>query len=69
MATMFITLQAKGGVGKSYVSSILAQYLMEAGHPVRCIDTDTTNPTLLKYKPLHTEYLRNRSHPSNFDPA
>ena len=58
MATMFITLQAKGGVGKSYVSSILAQYLMEAGHSVRCIDTDTTNPTLLKYKPLHAEYLQ-----------
>jgi hypothetical protein len=58
MATLFITLQAKGGVGKSYVYSILAQYLREAGQPVRCIDTDTTNPTLLKYKPLQAEYLR-----------
>ena len=58
MATLYITLQAKGGVGKSYVSSILAQYLKEAGYPVRCIDTDTTNPTLLRYQPLQTEYLQ-----------
>ena len=58
MSQLYITLQAKGGVGKSYVSSILAQYFLHAGHPVRCIDTDTTNPTLLRYQPLRGEYLK-----------
>jgi hypothetical protein len=67
MATMHLTLQAKGGVGKSYVASILAQYLTEAGCAVRCIDTDTTNPTLLKYEPLAAEYLQ-LSHDHVIDP-
>ena len=58
MSILSLTLQAKGGVGKSYVSSILAQYLQERGQPVRCIDTDTTNPTLLRYRPLQCEYLK-----------
>ncbi|MBK1717212.1 conjugal transfer protein TraL [Thiocystis violacea] len=58
MSQLYITLQAKGGVGKSYVSSILAQYLLEAGLPVRCIDTDTTNPTLRRYQPLRCDYLK-----------
>lgn len=58
MSELYITLQAKGGVGKSYVSSILAQYLLEAGVPVHCIDTDTTNPTLLRYQPLRCDYLK-----------
>jgi hypothetical protein len=58
MSILYLTLQAKGGVGKSYVSSILAQYLQERGRSVRCIDTDTTNPTLLRYRPLQCTYLR-----------
>ncbi|MBK5966791.1 conjugal transfer protein TraL [Thiocystis minor] len=58
MSKVFITLQAKGGVGKSYVSSILAQYFQEANFPVRCLDTDTTNPTLLRYKSLNCQYLK-----------
>lgn len=58
MSQLYITLQAKGGVGKSYVSSTLAQYLLEVGLPVHCIDTDTTNPTLLRYQPLGCEYLK-----------
>lgn len=57
MSKLFITLQAKGGVGKSYVSSILAQYLQDANLSVHCIDTDTTNPTLRRYKPLNCQYL------------
>ncbi|WP_295408804.1 conjugal transfer protein TraL [uncultured Thiocystis sp.] len=58
MSHLYITLQAKGGVGKSYVSSILAQYFQELDLAVRCIDTDTTNPTLMRYQPLRCEYLK-----------
>lgn len=38
-----LVLQGKGGTGKSLVASLLAQYLIEAGKPVRCYDTDPVN--------------------------
>ena len=34
------TLQGKGGVGKSLVASILAQYFRHRGAEIHCIDTD-----------------------------
>jgi len=51
------TLQGKGGVGKSYISSLLAQYLMRAGVSVQCIDTDPVNDTLSQYLALKAERL------------
>ena len=51
------TLQGKGGVGKSYVSSLLAQYLQRIGTPVCCIDTDPVNDTLSQYRALDSERL------------
>lgn len=45
-------LQGKGGVGKSFVASILAQYLQNVGVDVNCIDTDPINKTLASYKAL-----------------
>ena len=33
-----LSLQGKGGVGKSFVASIVAQYLITRGHRVQCID-------------------------------
>ena len=39
------TLQGKGGVGKSFVSSILAQYMRERGYTPVCGDTDPVNST------------------------
>jgi cellulose biosynthesis protein BcsQ len=47
-----LSLQGKGGVGKSLVASILAQYLAANGHTVRCVDTDPVNKTLSQYKGL-----------------
>jgi cellulose biosynthesis protein BcsQ len=38
-----LVLQGKGGVGKTLVASLLAQYLTEAGGSVRCYDTDPVN--------------------------
>ena len=58
MATMFLTLQGKGGVGKSFLTAAFAQWLVDRGHAVACIDTDTLNPTLLQYKPLKATHLR-----------
>jgi hypothetical protein len=67
MATMFITLQGKGGVGKSFLSAAFAQWLVERGRSVACIDTDTLNPTLLQYAPLQATHIR-LSHNHVIDP-
>jgi hypothetical protein len=50
-------LQGKGGVGKSFVSAILAQYLRTAGHTVHCFDTDPVNATFAQYAGLDAEHI------------
>src|SRR3954462_14442279 len=57
-STIHLSLQGKGGVGKSLVASILAQYLLDRGKTVRCIDTDPVNKTLSQYRGLPTEQLK-----------
>jgi len=52
-----ITLQGKGGVGKSLVSSLIAQYLRDAGTKVHCVDTDPVNDTLTQYQALEAQHL------------
>src|SRR3984957_9865496 len=55
-----LTLQGKGGVGKSLVASVLAQYLREKGRDVRCIDTDPVNRTFAQYAALAADRLNLR---------
>ena len=50
MSKVHLTLQGKGGVGKSYVASLIAQHRMDKGMPVSCIDTDPVNSTFCQYK-------------------
>jgi len=52
-----LSLQGKGGVGKSLVASILAQYFQGRGRDVQCIDTDPVNNTLSQYKALRPQGL------------
>ena len=40
MSTVHLILQGKGGVGKSFIATLLAQYLQEKGVAVRCFDAD-----------------------------
>ncbi len=49
MARIHFTLQGKGGVGKSFVSALLAQHRLEYDIPLLCIDTDPVNATLASY--------------------
>ena len=44
-----LTLQGKGGVGKSLVASILAQYFRHRGAEIHCLDTDPVNQTFSQY--------------------
>jgi len=53
-----LSLQSKGGVGKSLAASILAQYFAARGHKVRCVDTDPVNKTLSQYGGLQVEPLK-----------
>jgi hypothetical protein len=52
-----VSLQGKGGVGKSLVASILAQYFLSKGRLVRAVDTDPVNQTLWQYASLKVDRL------------
>lgn len=53
MAKIHFVLQGKGGVGKSFVASILYQYLNEKGLQVSGFDTDPVNASFAGYKSFH----------------
>lgn len=50
-------LQGKGGVGKSLIACLLAQYLKSQSSDVKCLDTDPVNQTFSNYKELGAEYI------------
>lgn len=50
-------LQGKGGVGKSFISSLIAQFLIERGDSVSCIDTDPNNSTFSSIKAIDAAFL------------
>jgi hypothetical protein len=67
-----VVLQAKGGVGKSFVAAILAQYFTCHG-AVQCFDTDPGNATLAQYQALAAEHIGDLIqggviHQKRFDP-
>ncbi|CDG90609.1 conjugal transfer protein TraL [Xenorhabdus bovienii] len=57
MKQVHFTLQGKGGVGKSYISSLLIQFLQSKGEAVMAIDTDPVNATLAGYKAFGAQRL------------
>src|ERR1700730_16197017 len=57
MSTVHLILQGKGGVGKSFIAALLAQYLQEKGVAVRCFDADPVNSTLASFPALNTTKL------------
>ena len=71
MAIIHIVLQGKGGVGKSYIASLLVQYLKLKECEVSAIDTDPVNNTLAGYKEFDVSVLpilrENNVDPRMFD--
>src|SRR3984885_15289559 len=57
-ASVHVVLQGKGGVGKSFVSAILAQYFRTKSAPVHCLDTDPVNATFAQYRLLEAEHIK-----------
>lgn len=56
MAIHFI-LQGKGGVGKSLIAALLAQYLTDSGSELFSADTDPVNNTFSRYKSINAELV------------
>lgn len=55
MAKIHLFLNGKGGVGKSYIASIFAQYKKHKGQKPLCIDTDLVNATFSGYGALNVQ--------------
>jgi hypothetical protein len=55
--TIHFVLQAKGGIGKSFVSTLLAQHLAAEAGAVRCFDTDQENTTFAHYRGLSVQHI------------
>lgn len=71
MAKIHMTLQGKGGVGKSFIAATLAQYKASLGQTPLCIDTDPVNATFEGYKALNVHRLHimdgDEINPRHFD--
>ena len=57
MGKVHMILQGKGGVGKSFISALLAQYQKAKGQTPLCIDTDPVNGTFHGYEGLNVVRL------------
>ena len=54
---LHLTLQGKGGVGKTLVSTLIAQYLFSKKSNPLCVDTDPVNRTFSGFKALKVTSL------------
>jgi len=57
MAKIHAILQGKGGVGKSVIASVIAQYKVSKGQKPLCIDIDPLNSTFEGYRALNVQRL------------
>ena len=57
MAKIHMILQGKGGVGKSFISSTLAQHKVAKGGNPLCIDTVPVNATFYGFKKLNVKQI------------
>lgn len=68
MALVNLTLQGKGGVGKSFVASLLAQHYLSRELPLACFDTDPVNRTFAGYKAFKVETVQLGERPDEINP-
>ncbi|HEY5800880.1 MAG TPA: hypothetical protein VIT92_11710 [Burkholderiaceae bacterium] len=67
--TVHFILQGKGGIGKTLVSTLLAQWIQPKDDlPLRCFDTDQENATFSRYKALHVKHVPVMTDDRNIDP-
>eukprot|EP01034_Spumella_vulgaris_P042336 gene42336-52499_t len=67
--TVHFILQGKGGIGKTLVSTILAQWLAAKDEtPLRCYDTDQENATFSRYKAMDVKHVPVMTDARTIDP-
>jgi hypothetical protein len=67
--TVHFVLQGKGGIGKTLVSTILAQWLKSKDDTaLRCYDTDQENTTFSRYKSLDVKHIPVMTESRTIDP-
>ena len=66
--SVHFVLQSKGGCGKTFISSLFAQYLMNADADVKGFDTDQENRDFYAYKSLPVRYVDVMSGNTSIDP-
>lgn len=65
-----LIVQSKGGCGKTFCCASYAQYVAARAAnqvEVHCYDTDTSNRTLSRYKPLHVQVINILTRDNNVD--
>ena len=67
MSTIHFVLTGKGGVGKSFIATLLAQYLEKTYGKPFCADTDPTNPTFSSYPAFSAKYINIMTPEMNVD--
>jgi hypothetical protein len=55
--SIHFAFQSKGGCGKTFVSALLAQFLIKIGLDIRGFDTDQENRDFYAYKSLPVQYV------------
>jgi hypothetical protein len=55
MRKIHIVLAGKGGIGKTFVASLIAQAVLERGEPLLCLDADPVNASLHEICGLRAE--------------
>ena len=68
MALINLTLQGKGGVGESFVASLLAQYYAGKDVALACYDTDPVNRTFAGYEAFNAETVLLGERPDELNP-
>ncbi len=58
MNNVHLVLQGKGGIGKTFISYLLAQYHLANDLPVVCIDTDPVNTSFSSFKALNVQPIQ-----------
>jgi hypothetical protein len=67
--TVHFILQGKGGIGKTLVSTILAQWVASKDEtPLRCYDTDQENATFSRYKAMNVKHVPVMTDSRTIDP-
>ena len=67
--TVHFILQGKGGIGKTLVSTLLAQWIGgKDDTALRCYDTDQENATFSRYKAMNVKHVPVMTDARNIDP-